>query len=168
MSIFNAPYESEYNTFDEVFQSESGQQVGWARETVEVTGTKAGIYQIGTLVILDEGREKATIPASIDELNSAKAGSIAILARKNLPQNVVPVGATTAEIAHNFNPDILYLTDAVKTKKHVVIADARNGGAIGDAQITFPDGTTKDQKKAVFTRLKAENGFKVLKQAVKG
>lgn len=168
MSIITAPFQYQYNTFDEVFHSESSQGFGWARETVDVTGTKAGVYQIGTLVVLSDDRTKATIPEKIDELTGAKAGSIAILARKNLPTNIVPKGATEEEIRNNFNPDILFLTSDSLTKKHVVIADGRNGGAIGDAQIGFPEGTTKEQKQAIFIRLKAENGFKVLKQAVRG
>ena len=72
------------------------------------------------------------------------------------------------DINLNFNPDVLHLTDDALTKEHVVIADARNGGSIGDAQIVFPEGTTKEQKKAVFIKLKSENGFKVLRQAVRG
>lgn len=168
MSIITAPFSYDYVTFDEVFHSEASQGFGWARETVDVTGTKAGIYQIGTLVILSDDRTKATIPATIDDLTGAKAGSIAILARKNIPTNVIPNGATLDDIRNNFNPDILALTDSALTQKHVVIADGRNGGAIGDAQIGFPTGTTKEQKQTIFTRLKAENGFKVLKQAVRG
>jgi hypothetical protein len=168
MSIITAPFSYDYVTFDEVFHSEASQGFGWARETVDVTGTKAGIYQIGTLVVLSDDRTKATIPASFDDLNGAKAGTIAILARKNIPTNVIPQGATLDDIRNNFNPDILALTDSALTKKHVVIVDGRNGGAIGDAQIGFPTGTTKEQKQTIFTRLKAENGFKVLKQAVRG
>lgn len=167
MSIFNAPFEYGYNTFDEVFQSESGQQVGWARLSVDVTGT-AGLYQIGTLVILGADRETATIPATVADLKSATAGSIAILARKDIKNSVFPAGATHEEVAHNFNPDVLHLTATALTKEHVVIADARNGGAIGDAQIGFPADATPADKKEIFTKLKVENGFKVLKQAVKG
>lgn len=168
MSTFLSPFNYEYTTFDEVFHTECGQIMGWARETVDVTGTKAGIYQIGTLVILGDDRKTAKIPASVDDLVGAKAGSLAILARKNIQSNVVPKGATPQEIALNFNPDVLHLTDSVLTKKHVVIADARNGGSIGDAQLVYPDGITLDQKKTILIRLKAENGFKVLKQAVRG
>ena len=42
MLVTNLPHQYNYTTWDEVFQSENGQQVGWARETVSLTGT-AGI-----------------------------------------------------------------------------------------------------------------------------
>lgn len=168
MPTINSPFNYPYTTFDEVFHTENGQITGWAREKVAVTGTKSGIYQIGTLVILGDDRETAKIPASIDDLIGAKTGAIAILARKDLPQNLFQTGASPLDINLNFNPDVLHLTDDALTKEHVVIADARNGGSIGDAQIVFPEGTTKEQKKAVFIKLKSENGFKVLRQAVRG
>ena len=51
MLVTNLPHQYNYTAWDEVFQSENGQQVGWTRGTVSLTGT-AGIYHIGTLVIL--------------------------------------------------------------------------------------------------------------------
>lgn len=155
--IIDLPYQTQYTTWDEVFQSENGQQVGWARETVAITGT-AGVVQIGTLVVVSADRKTATIPADYAALSAAGAGQIAIFAGKDLK----------FDVSTGFNPDILVLATGALTQDGTVVIDGRAGGAIGDAEIKFPAGTTAVQKQAIFTRLKAENGFKVLLQAVKG
>lgn len=156
--IIDLPYQSRFTTWDEVFQSENGQHVGWARETVEITATVAGVIQIGTLVILSDDRKTATVPASITEIVGAKAGTIAIFAGKDLK----------ADVSTGFNADILDLKAGALTQTGTVVVDGRAGGAIGDAEIKFPADAIKSDKDTLFTRLKAENGFKVLRQAVKG
>ena len=70
MLVTNLPNQYNYTTWDEVFQSENGQQVGWARETVSLTGT-AGVYQIGTLVILSADNKTITVPANQAALAAA-------------------------------------------------------------------------------------------------
>lgn len=155
--IIDLPYQSKYTTWDEVFQSENGQHIGWARETVDITGT-AGVIQIGTLVVLSADRKTATVPAAIADLTGAAEGRIAIFAGKDLK----------FDVSTGFNADILVLAAGALTQEGTVVVDGRAGGAIGDAEIKFPAGTTAAQKQEIFTRLKAENGFKVLRQAVKG
>lgn len=156
--IIDLPYQSRYTTWDEVFQSENGQQVGWARETVSITGTAGVTLQIGTLLILSADRKTATIPANVAALTGATAGSIVIFAGKSLKPDV----------STGFNADIVTFTASTLTQKATVVADGRAGGAIGDAEIKFPSDATAANKAAIFARLKAENGFKVLVQQVKG
>lgn len=156
--IIDLPNQTRFTTWDEVFQSENGQQVGWARETVEITATTAGIVEIGTLVVLSADRKTGTIPATFADLSGATAGNIAIFAGKDLK----------SDVSTGFNADILDIKAGALTQTGTVVVDARSGGAIGDAEIKFPAGTTSAQKAEIFTRLKAENGFKVLRQAVKG
>lgn len=147
-----------FTTWDEVFQSENGQQVGWARQKVALTGA-TGVYQIGTLVVLGADNTTATVPANTAALLAATAGKIAILGGKDLKGN-----ASTG-----FNRNIVELKVGNTTETEaVVVFDGRNGGAIGDAEIKFPSDATAANKAAVFVRLKAENGFKVLKQQVSG
>lgn len=158
MLVTNLPHQYNYTTWDEVFQSENGQQVGWARETVSLTGT-AGVYQIGTLVILSADNTTITVPADQATLAAAAEGKLAILAGKEIK----------GDCSNGFDPNIVELkADYLTEPKAVVVFDARNGGAIGDAEIKFPSDSTPTDKQAIFTRLKVENGFKVLKQAVKG
>lgn len=156
--IIDLPYQSPYTTWDEVFQSENGQHIGWARETVDITAPAAGIVQIGTLVILAADRKTATIPANQAALAAAPAGSLAIFAGKDLK----------FDVSTGFNADILDIKAGALTQTGTVVADARAGGAIGDAEIKFPSDSSAADKAAIFARLKAENGFKVLKQQVKG
>lgn len=158
MLVTNLPHQYNYTTWDEVFQSENGQQVGWARETVSLTGT-AGVYQIGTLVILSADNTTITVPADQATLAAATEGKIAILAGKEIK----------GDCSNGFDPNIVELKTGYLTEpKAIVVFDARNGGSIGDAEIKFPSDSTPTDKQAIFTRLKVENGFKVLKQAVKG
>lgn len=158
MLVTNLPHQYNYTTWDEVFQSENGQQVGWARETVSLTGT-AGIYQIGTLVILSADNKSVTVPATHAALAAAASGKLAILAGKEIK----------GDCSNGFDPNIVELKTGYLTEpKAIVVFDARNGGAIGDAEIKFPSDSNAANKEAIFNRLKAENGFKVLKQAVKG
>ena len=158
MLVTNLPHQYNYTTWDEVFQSENGQQVGWSRETVSLTGT-AGIYQIGTLVILSADNKSITVPANHAALAAAASGKIAILAGKEIK----------GDCSNGFDPNIVELKTGYLTEpKAIVVFDARNGGAIGDAEIKFPSDSNAANKEAIFTRLKVENGFKVLKQAVKG
>lgn len=156
MLVTNLPHQYNYTTWDEVFQSENGQQIGWARETVSLTGT-AGIYQIGTLVSLSADNKTITVPANQAAL--AASGKIAILAGKEIK----------GDCSNGFDPNIVELKTGYLTEpKAIVVFDARNGGAIGDAEIKFPSDSNAANKEAIFTRLKVENGFKFLKQAVKG
>ena len=158
MLVTNLPHQYNYTTWDEVFQSENGQQVGWARETVSLTGT-AGVYQIGTLVILSADNKAITVPATQAALAAAASGKLAILAGKEIK----------GDCSNGFDPNIVELKTGYLTEpKAIVVFDARNGGAIGDAEIKFPSDSNAANKEAIFTRLKVENGFKVLKQAVKG
>ena len=158
MLVTNLPHQYNYTTWDEVFQSENGQQVGWARETVSLTGT-AGVYQIGTLVILSADNKSITVPADQATLAAAASGKIAILAGKEIK----------GDCSNGFDPNIVELKTGYLTEpKAIVVFDGRNGGAIGDAEIKFPYDSWNSDKEAIFTRLKVENGFKVLKQAVKG
>lgn len=147
-----------FTTWDEVFQSENGQQVGWARQKVTLSGA-AGTYQIGTLVVLGDDLKSATVPADFAALAAAGEGKIAILGGKDLK----------GDASTGFNRNIVILNaQNVQETKAVVVFDGRAGGAIGDAEIKFPTGTTTANKATIFARLKAENGFKVLKQQVKG
>lgn len=158
MLVTNLPNQYNYTTWDEVFQSENGQQVGWARETVSLTGT-AGIYQIGTLVILSDYDKAATVPDNQAALFAAASGKIAILAGKEI----------NGDCSNGFDPNIVELKDhSLAEPKAIVVFDGRNGGAIGDAEIKFPFDSNAMDKGLILTRLKEENGFKVLKQAVKG
>ena len=158
MLVTNLPNQYNYTTWDEVFQSENGQQVGWSRETVVLTGDP-GVYQIGTLVVLSGDNKTATIPANQPILSGAASGKIAILAGKEIK----------GDCSNGFDPNIVELKTGYLTEpKAIVVFDARNGGAIGDAEIKFPSDSNAANKEAIFTRLKVENGFKVLKQAVKG
>lgn len=158
MLVTNLPNQYNYTTWDEVFQSENDQQVGWARETVSLTGT-AGVYQIGTLVILSADNTTITVPADQAALAAAAEGKIAILCGKEIK----------GDCSNGFDPNIVELKTGYLTEpKAIAVFDARNGGAIGDAEIKFPSDSTPTDKQAIFTRLKVENGFKVLKQAVKG
>lgn len=156
--IIDLPYQSRYTTWDEVFQSENGQQVGWARETVSITGTAGVTLQIGTLLILSADRKTATIPANQAALAAATTGSIVIFAGKDLK----------VDVSTGFNADIIQFATGILTQKGTVVADGRSGGAIGDAEIKFPSDSSAANKAAIFARLKAENGFKVLVQQVKG
>ena len=156
--IFDLPYQSRFTTWDEVFQSENGQHVGWARETVQITGTDGVTLQIGTLLVLSDDRESAVIPADYAALTNAPEGKIVIFGGRDLVFNV----------STGFNADIIEFKTGHLTQKGTVVADGRNGGSIGDAELKFPDGTTSAQKKVILARLKAENGFKVLLQQVKG
>lgn len=156
--IIDLPYQSKFTTWDEVFQSENGQHVGWARETVQITGTAGVTLQIGTLLVLADDRKSATIPADFAAITAAPAGQVAIFAGKDLKFNV----------STGFNADIVTFTASTLTQNATVVVDGRNGGAIGDAEIKFPAGTTSVQKQVVLNRLKIENGFKVLLQQVKG
>ena len=83
MLFTGLPNQYNYTTWDEVFQSENGQQVGWARETVSLTGTD-GVYQIGTLVILSADNKTITVPDNQAALAAAASGKIAILAGKEI------------------------------------------------------------------------------------
>lgn len=156
--IIDLPYQSRFTTWDEVFQSENGQQIGWARETVDITGTAGVVVQIGTLVVYDSATKTATIPADFAALTAADAGTIAIFAGKDLK----------FDVSTGFNADIVTFAAGALTQKATIVVDGRAGGAIGDAEIKFPAGTTATQKATIFNRLKQENGFKVLLQAVKG
>ena len=159
MLVTNLPNQYNYTTWDEVFQSENGQQVGWARETVSLTGTP-GVYQIGTLVILSADNKSIIVPATQAALVAASVtGRLAILAGKEIK----------GDCSNGFDPNIVELKIGYLTEpKAIVVFDGRNGGAIGDAEIKFPSDSNAANKEAIFARLKAENGFKVLKQAVKG
>lgn len=156
--IFDLPYQSRFTTWDEVFQSENGQHVGWARDTVQITGTDGVTLQIGTLLILSDDRKSAAIPADYTALTNAPAGKIVIFGGRDLVCNV----------STGFNADIIEFKTGHLTQEGTVVSDGRNGGAIGDAEIKYPAGTTAPQKQAILARLKAENGFKVLLQQVKG
>ena len=159
MAIFDLPFQTKYTTWDEVFNSENGQEMGFSRETVALTGV-AGTYEIGTLVVLGADNKTATIPANVAALKAAGALKIAILGGKNLKNDVTVSG---------FNRDVVVLKTGYLTENQaVVVLDARNGGAIGDAEIKFPSDATPADKASIFNRLKVENGFKVMKQAVKG
>lgn len=147
-----------FTTWDEVFQSENGQQVGWAREKVALSGA-AGTYEIGTLVVLSADLKTATVPADFAALAAATEGKIAILGGKDLKGD--------ASTGFNRNVVILNAQNVTETQA-VVVFDGRAGGAIGDAEIKFPADATTANKATIFTRLKVENGFKVLKQQVKG
>lgn len=158
-NIFDLPSFQNATTWDEVFNSENGQEMGWSRETVALTGA-VGTYQIGTLVVLGADNKTATVPADFTALSGAGALKIAILGGKNIKPAIPDL---------LFNRDLVVLSATRTTEDQaVVVYDARNGGAIGDAEIKFPTGTTPAQKATIFGRLKAENGFKVMKQAVKG
>ena len=159
MAIFDLPFQTKYTTWDEVFNSENGQEMGFSRETVALTGV-AGTYEIGTLVVLGADNKTATVPANVAALTAAGALKIAILGGKNLKNDVTVSG---------FNRDVVVLKAGYLTESQaVVVWDARNGGAIGDAEIKFPSDATPTDKASIFNRLKVENGFKVMKQAVKG
>lgn len=147
-----------YNRFSDVFQSENGQEVGWARETVNITGTDGVVLQIGTLVILGADNTTATIPANHAALVAAGEGKIAIVAGK----------ALKCDLSTGFNPNVVKFTSTTLTQPVTVVYRGHAAGSIGKTQLIFPsDSDTLAEKNAIYLRLNVENGFKLLNQAVR-
>lgn len=168
--IFNNPFYYNYTTFDEVFQAEGGHilSVGWARDTLSITAKAEQVVQIGQLIIVGDDGETGTVPATYSDIESAGVGKLAIFCGRDLPFKKVAGENITEAEKLNFDPHIINFTSTELTKKGVVIGKGSSGGAIGDAEIKLTSDATADNKKAVLKRLRAENGFKVLKQAYKG
>lgn len=155
--LIDLGYDS-YNRFSDVFQSEVGQEVGWARETVNITGTDGVVLEIGTLVILGADNTTATIPANQAALVAAGAGKLAIVAGK----------ALKCDLSTGYNPNVVAFTSSTLTQPVTVVYRGQGGGSIGKAEIIFPsDSDTLAEKNAIFLRLNTENGFKLLNQAVR-
>lgn len=168
--IFDNPFYYEYNTFDEIFQAEGGHHltVGWARDTLAITAKAEQVVQIGQIIIVGDDGVTGTVPATYGDIEKAGAGKLAIFCGRDLPFNKISGTTFKQSDSLNFDPNIINFTSTELTKNGVVIAKASSGGAIGDAEIILTSDATADNKKAVLKRLRAENGFKVLKQAKKG
>ena len=166
---FANPLQYTMTTFDEVFQNEPAGWVGWARDRVHITATKNQLIQIGQILILGDDGETATVPTSFDDITKAKEGYLTIFVGKDLPLNPIYKDTYTPELGYNFDPNVInFSADNSLKADGVVIGRGSAGGAIADAEIKLFDGATTEQKREVFKRLRRENGFKVLKQQVKG
>lgn len=146
-----------YNRFSDVFQGEVDQTVGWARETVNITATPGTVLEIGKLVVLNAALTTGTIPANQIALAAAAAGKIAIVAGKSLK----------CDLSTGFNPNVIVFTADTLTQAVTVVYRGQGGGSIGNANLIYPSDSTGSDKAAIETRLTVENGFKVLKQAVR-
>lgn len=157
--IYNLP--TQYTRWNEVFQNELGQEVGFARETTEFTAA-AGVYEIGTLVVYDVATKASTLPAATADLVAALAANgklVGILAGKDVRLDCVG----------GINADIVELTATYASEPNaVVVVEGRNGGAVGKAELKFPADATATTKEAVLRSMREKQGFKFLNQQVKG
>lgn len=151
-------YDDNENRFNDVFQTDNNQTTGWSRESLDITALAPKEMQIGTLLVVADDLKTAKEPSTTSELLEDGA-LIGIVSGRDNNMDFKENG---------FKSNIIRFTEGNLTKRGVVIWDARNGGAIGDAQIIFPSDVTPEDKKKVFTKLKVKQGFKVLRQQVRG
>lgn len=145
----------DYTQFSDVFQTEAGTTIGYARKNLSLTATAGTVVQIGTLLV-DNGDGTATIPATALALSSAAAGNIVIFCGDDIYNK---------QVGHrDWNPNLATFDSTNLTQNVTVMAYGRVG--VGKAKLVWPSNVTTADKVAVYKRLEKENGFKVIRQLV--
>lgn len=160
--ILNLP--NQYTSWDEVFQAEYGQEVGFARETVPLVAP-LGIHEIGLLVVCDG--KIAIVPETTAELLTAamQAGDSPANARVGILAGRNP----RLDCVGGINSNVIILTAEYPSEAEaVVVVEGRNGGAVGKAELKFPADATPETKAQVLEFMRNRQGFKFLNQQVKG
>ena len=145
----------DYTKFSDVFQTEAGTTIGYARKNLSLTATAGTVVQIGTLLV-DNGDGTATIPANALALSGAGVGKIVIFCGDDIYDK---------QVGHrDWNPNLASFESTNLTQDVTVVWRGRVG--VGKANLKWPSNVTTADKVAVYKRLEEENGFKVIRQLV--
>lgn len=147
----NALYGIGATQFSDVFQTEAGTTIGYARKEVALTATAGTTIEIGT-ILQDNGDGTVSIPATTAGITNP------VIFCGDDPYRQQAKGV------RDFNPNTAVFTADNLTQNVVVVYRGRVG--VGTSYLVFPADVAPATRQAVYDLLDAKN-FKIIRQVAK-